>query len=37
MAGLVELGAVQVGGDRHHDAFSQLLLVAQTDLQGEAC
>ena len=35
MSGLVELGAVDVGGERHRDAVTQLLLVTQPDLELE--
>ena len=35
MTGLVELGAVDVGGERHRDAVTQLLLVTQPDLELE--
>ena len=35
MAGLVQLGAVNVAGESHGDAVSQLLLVAHTDLRGK--
>ena len=35
MAGLVHLGAVNVAGQSHGDAVSQLLLVAHTNLMGK--
>ena len=35
MTGLVELGAVDVGGERHRDTVTQLLLVTQPDLELE--
>ena len=35
MSGLVELGAVDVGGESHRDAITQLLLVTQPDLELE--
>ena len=35
MTGLVELGAVNVGGERHRDTVTQLLLVTQPDLELE--
>ena len=35
MAGLVHLGAVNVAGQSHGDAVSQLLLVAHTDLRNK--
>ena len=34
MSRLVQLGAVNVAGESHGDAVSQLLLVAHTDLRG---
>ena len=33
VAGLVQLGAVNVAGESHGDAVSQLLLVAHTNLR----
>ena len=35
MSGLVELSAVDVGGERHRDAVTELLLVTQPDLEIE--
>ena len=37
MSGLVQLGAVQVGGEGHGTAVPELLLVAQTNLENERC